>query len=76
MAQASWVRALHGLWWRQWLRAAATAVQGIGDGGAGAVVTQGTGSSDGWCLQLQRRRLRTQTGAAAQGSRTVGEGRR
>ena len=66
----------HGWWWRQWLKEAAAAVQGTGDGSAGAAVTQGTGDSDGWCQQLQRRRLRTQTGAAAQGSRTAGEGRR
>ena len=51
-------------------------MQGTGDGGAGAAATQGTGGSDGWCRQLQKRRLRTQTGAAGQGSRTAGEGRR
>ena len=52
------------------------AVQGTGEGGVVVAVTQGTGGSDGWCRQLQRRRLRAQTGAAAQGSQTAGEGRR
>ena len=65
-----------GWWWWLWLKAAAGAVQGTGDSGAGAAVTQGTGGSDGWCRQLQRWQLRTQTGAAAQGSRMAGEGRR
>ena len=65
-----------GWWWWLWLKAAAAAVQGTGDSGAGAAVTQGMGGSDGWCRQLQRWRLRTQTGVAAQGSRTAGEGRR
>ena len=47
---------------------------GVGSGSDAAVaagVTQGSGSDgsgDGWCRPLQRRRLRTQTGAAAQGS--------
>ena len=33
-----------GWWWRQWLRAAEVAVQGTGDGGAGATVMAGVGS--------------------------------